>query len=282
MANDCCSRRRTYAPGPNLPAGLRHSSRTASHRLSCFASTKLTFVISHTRLGAAVRVGEPCQSLAEDSAPSGERLLRGPPAIHGEVDPGDGVCGIARQEQHRRCDLVDRCESLAGLPFTQQPGHSLLVAQAFSVHELADLDFNKRGLHPTRTDGIAGHPRLRVLQCDGLRETSHSRVTDSYLLALAPQTTGGSRLWATSWPPRWCPKARRRWHSSDALVGEARQSEFHRGAGSIRRSASKYRSDCSRSPWICRATCADSFSLTRASGRPVLIASTWCMHTRSR
>lgn len=32
---------------------------------------------------------------------------------------------------------------------------------------------------------MAGHPRLRVLQCDGLRETSHSRVTDSYLLALA-------------------------------------------------------------------------------------------------
>ena len=151
-------RSRGAAIDPNLPAELLQSSRTASHRFSCFASTKLTFVISHTRLGAAVRIGDPYQSLAADSAPSGERLLRGPPAIHGEVDPGDVVCGIARQEQHRRCDLVDRCESLAGLPFTQQPGHSLLVAQAFSVHELADLDFNKRGLHPTRTDGIAGHP----------------------------------------------------------------------------------------------------------------------------
>jgi hypothetical protein len=33
---------------PNLPIGLLHSSRTASHRSSCFASTKRPFVGSHT------------------------------------------------------------------------------------------------------------------------------------------------------------------------------------------------------------------------------------------
>ena len=42
-------RPRSAVADPNLPAGLLQSGRTASHRLSCFASAKLSFVISHTR-----------------------------------------------------------------------------------------------------------------------------------------------------------------------------------------------------------------------------------------
>jgi len=50
-------RPRSAVADPNLPARLLQSGRTASHRFSCFASTKRPFVISHTRPGAVVQRG---------------------------------------------------------------------------------------------------------------------------------------------------------------------------------------------------------------------------------
>ena len=47
--NDSSPPRRSALRDPNLPAVLLRSSRLASHRFSCFASTKRLFVISHTR-----------------------------------------------------------------------------------------------------------------------------------------------------------------------------------------------------------------------------------------
>jgi hypothetical protein len=46
---DCSLCRRPPALDPNLPAGLLQSSRTASHRFSCFATANLPFVTSQTR-----------------------------------------------------------------------------------------------------------------------------------------------------------------------------------------------------------------------------------------
>ena len=50
----------------------------------------------------------------------------------------------------------------------------------------------------------------------------------------------------------------------------------------VRRSASKNSSDCSRSPRVCAATRAASAASTGASGRPVDCASTWAWQARSR
>ncbi len=98
------------------------------------------------------------------------------------------VCGIARQEQQRRCDLVGSCESLA--PFHATAQTQPARTPAFSVHEIADLDFNKRGLHRTRTDGLAGHPRLRVLQRDGVKPARARFTAALAASAAAPRKTG--------------------------------------------------------------------------------------------
>ena len=56
-SNDRFLHPRTDGTDPNLPARLLQRGRTSSPRFSCFASTKRPFVISRTRPGAEIQLG---------------------------------------------------------------------------------------------------------------------------------------------------------------------------------------------------------------------------------
>ena len=69
---DCSLCRRPPALDPNLPAGLLQSSRTTSHRFSCFATANLPFVTSQTRPSAVARDGPVLGCASRSRSPTSE------------------------------------------------------------------------------------------------------------------------------------------------------------------------------------------------------------------
>ena len=87
-------------PDPLLPAGLLQSSRTASHRFSCLASTKRPFVISRTRPQVVVhecrRSGRLVTAKPMPSMSPAEQSVAQNPWTNG------AVCSVARSEAHSK------------------------------------------------------------------------------------------------------------------------------------------------------------------------------------
>ena len=110
-------------------------------------------------------------------------------------------------DQGRRIATPDRqgfrevlFTTLSGLNNPARSGHPPSIARLILVIlTAASLASNSSA---DATWSVVVNRWLGVLQCDALRETSPSHVADSDPLALALANHGGSRLWATIWPPR--------------------------------------------------------------------------------
>jgi hypothetical protein len=95
-------------------------------------------------------------------------LLRSPAAIDRDRRARDLVCGSPTQEGNRAAKLFRRDEIRGRLFLSQEFLECLLLTDASLRSDVADLLFDQRRSHPTRTDRIASHAAPGGLQADHL------------------------------------------------------------------------------------------------------------------
>src|SRR5262249_34037902 len=83
-------------------------------------------------------------------------LVRGPTAIDWQGDAGDRGGGGACEEDSKGAQLFHSGETLVWLLHEQHAADDLFARNAVRLCLPLDLRFDQRGVHVTRTDGVAG------------------------------------------------------------------------------------------------------------------------------